>query len=96
MYQNIDTYSSIWSADDLESGLAGDVTVKIGSYPGGNDIQNRSESAANYIRRELKTSEGVSTYVTLEAENRAGLISKAYSEPVVLDTTLPSMGEVSE
>ena len=89
-------YSSIWSAEDIESGLANDVTVKIGSYPGGDDIHNGSQSMANYIRRELNTSEGMSTYVTIEAENRAGLVVVAYSEPVALDTTLPPRGEVSE
>ena len=94
MYQTIEAYSSIWNASDDQSGPV-QVAVRMGTFPGGDDLGDETWSSHDYIRDEIRAKEGMSSYVTVEAMNRAGLTSTAHSQPIVLDTSLPPMGKVS-
>ena len=95
-YQSVDLYSSIWSAHDLQSGVPGDVMVKIGTFPGGSDISSNITVPDDYIRTRITTrEEGTPTYVTVTATNGARVESTAISEPITLDTSPPFIGEVS-
>ena len=95
-YQAASTFSSIWEARDDDSGLAGDVLVRIGTYPGGEDTKDEIAVTENYIRGSIMSNEGLPSYVTVVAENRAGLVTTAVSSPVVMDTTPPLTGLVCE
>ena len=45
----------------------------------------------NYIRSKIVGTEGVPNYVTVTAINNAGIKSYSVSDPVVLDTSLPTV-----
>ena len=93
-YQSFDTYSSIWRAADPQSGLADDAMVRVGTFPGGDDVTSSRRVSGNYIRDRIVSMEGRPIYVTVTATNGAGVESSAISEPISLDTTPPAIGEV--
>lgn len=93
-YQSISSFSSLWRVND---GQQEDtvVTVTVGSYPGASDLMNDTEAQYEYIHEDIIATDGVPSYVTITATNRAGLVGQAISHPIILDTTLPPNGEVS-
>lgn len=93
-YQTAAGFSSVWATADEESGIADDVSVKIGTYPGGENIKAMATVSQSYIRSAVMSTEGVPNYVTVAALNGAGLETVAISNPVVMDTTPPLHGEV--
>ena len=93
-YQTVAGFSSIWTASDDESGIPNDVSVRVGTYPGGGDIESMVDVSQSYIRSSVMSAEGLPNYVTVAALNGAGLESVAISNPVVMDTTPPLGGEV--
>lgn len=95
-YQDVAGFSTVWQTSDVESGTDGSVSVKIGSYPGGGDIESERTVTEDYIRSSIMTTEGVPTYVTITASNKAGLSATVLSEPLVLDLSSPLAGEMSE
>ena len=94
VYQIEAGYSSIWSATDDESGLSDVTFVDIGTYPNGRDISPGVTTNNDYIRDEIRSAEGVATYVTVTVTNGAGLMSKRTSSPIVRDATPSLTGEV--
>lgn len=96
VYQDVAGFSTVWQTSDTESGLDGPVSVKIGSYPGGGDIERERTATEDYIRSSIVSTEGVPTYVTVTANNRAGLSATVFSEPVVLDSSSSLAGEVDQ
>ena len=96
-YQNEAGYSSIWTAMDGESGIYNNVGVSIGTYPRGSDINETTRTVfESFLRDQILLPNGVSTYLTLTARNGANLRSVVVSDPVVLDTSPPLFGEVSQ
>ncbi len=95
-YQTTPTFSAIWDVEDEESGVMGNTLFKVGTYPGGGDIESETTVVENYIRSSIGYDGGVPTYITVTAENEAGLVTTVTSEPIVLDTTPPMVGEVSK
>ncbi len=93
-YQSTPTYSAIWSIEDEESALIGGTSYKDGTYPGGGYVESETVVSENYIRSSIGSGGGLPNYVTVMAENEAGLETSATSEPIVLDTTPPTGGEV--
>ena len=93
-YQSTAQFSSVWQVGDEDSGVTDDIMVKTGTYPGGADIESERAVAENYIRRFLTEEEGLPNYITVSAQNRAGLESVAVSKSVSLDTSSPTGGEV--
>ena len=96
VYQDVAGFSTVWQTSDVESGTDGSVSVKIGSYPGGGDIESERTVTEDYIRSSIMSSEGVPTYVTVTADNKAGLSATVFSEPLVLDSSSPPAGEVGQ
>ena len=94
-YQTEQTFSSIWTVSEDSGEIIDHVTVSIGSYPGGKDFVNETEIAVDHIRENIMAPEGVSSYVTVTARNRAGLETIQYSNPVVMDTSSPQIEFVS-
>lgn len=80
--------------EDEESGPVGNSVFKVGTYPGGGDIEGMTEAADDYIRSSIASGDGLPNYVTVRAENGAGLGTTVTSEPVVMDTTPPEVEEV--
>ena len=102
-YQSTDTYSSVWTSSDDESGLVpndDDVIVQVGTFPGGSDVMQSETVSGGHLRGRVSAGadsavvEGVPVYVTVTATNGAGLQTTSVSEPVVMDTTPPLSGEV--
>ena len=93
IYQTENTFSSVWEVLGEANDLI-DMKYSIGTFPGGNDLVNETVVDVNYIRNEITAPEGVSTYVTVIVDDEVGLEGVAYSEPVVLDTSLPTAGTV--
>ena len=93
-YQTTSSYSAIWEAGDEQSGVSRE-TLKLGTYPGGGDLESEAAVSDNYVRDSIQSAVGLPNYVTLTAENEAGLVTRVTSEPIVLDTTPPTVGEVS-
>ena len=93
VYQVEAGYSSIWRANDAQSGLSNQ-TVDIGTYPYGSDISDNMVISENYIRSQITSADGVATYVTVTVTNGAGVESGRTSSPIVRDTTPPTVGEV--
>ena len=94
VYQVEAGYSSIWRANDVQSGLSNQTIVDIGTYPYGNDISDDIAISENYLRSQITSADGVATYVTVTVTNGAEVESKRTSSPVVRDTTPPIVGEV--
>jgi hypothetical protein len=97
VYQSIETFSTVWVVKDSTSMGELDnwpVNVSIGSYPRGSDFYNQTNLQSNYIRSRIDI-EGLPNYVTVAAANSAGIQSYAVSDPVVLDTSLPSIGQIN-
>ena len=95
VYQVEAGYSSIWRASDDVSGLFGEATVNIGTYPNGRDIVDGGMTVSdNYIRGDITSGDGLPTYVTVMVTNGAGTMSTRTSSPIVRDTTPPTTGEV--
>lgn len=95
-FQDTAAFSSVWEVGDGESGGVGGVRVRVGSYPGGDDVSPERSVSENYIRGEaMSSNEGLPNYVTVTAENGAGLEAVAISNPIVLDTSPPTSREVS-
>ena len=94
-YQTEQTFSSIWTVTEDSGESIDHVTVSIGSYPGGKDLTSEIEIEADHIREDIEASEGVPSYVTVSATNRAGLETVQYSKSVVMDTSPPEMEFVS-
>ena len=93
-YQVAAGYSSIWRANDEQSGVSNQTIVDIGTYPYGSDISDDMAISENYIRSQIMSVDGVATYVTVTVTNGAGIESKMTSSPIVRDTTPPTTGEV--
>lgn len=94
VYQVEAGYSSIWRADDAQSGLSNQTLVDIGTYPYGSDISGNMAISENYIRSQIMSADGVATYVTVTVTNGAGIESKRTSSLIIRDTTPPTVGEV--
>ena len=94
-YQAVSTLSSLWEAQDLESGLSDNMTLRLGPFPGGSDLLADATTTSTFFRGNVTADEGVSTYLTIIAENGAGVATEVHSRPVSMDTTAPSTGEVS-
>ena len=93
-YQTEAGFSSIWTVADDESGITDDVSVKVGTYPGGENVEARADVSQSYLRSTVMSAKGLPNYVTVAAINGAGLESVAISNPVVMDATPPFIGEV--
>lgn len=81
--------------EDSYDSSSSNVTVSIGSYPGGVDFMNETEVNSDHIRKNILAADGVPSYVTVSMTNKAGLESVQYSSPVVLDTSPPEIEFVS-
>ncbi len=95
IYQNEQTFSSAWTVSEDSGEAISHVTATVGSYPGGDDLMNATQVAADHIRVDISAPEGVASYVTVTATNKAGLVGSQYSAPVVMDTSLPEVNYVS-
>ena len=95
IYQNEQTFSSTWTVSEESGEAISHVTATVGSYPGGDDLMNTTQVAADHIRVDITAPEGVASYVTVTATNKAGLVGSQYSAPVVMDTSLPEVNYVS-
>ena len=93
-YQSTLGYSSIWENDEDDSRIVYQNRVRVGTYPGGDDIQQEQVVLDSYVRGQVLSPEGVPLFVTVATENSAGLESVAISNPVVLDTSPPLAEEV--
>ena len=93
-YQNTAGFSTVWEAMDKDSGVGNTVLVKIGSFPGGSNIESERPVMENYIRSSIMSIEGLPSYITVSANNRAGSSTTVSSEPLVLDTSPSLAGEV--
>lgn len=94
VYQVEAGYSSVWRANDEQSGLSNQTLVDIGTYPYGSDISDDIAISENYIRSRIMSADGVATYVTVMVTNGAGTESVRTSSPIVRDTTPPTVGNV--
>ena len=94
VYQVEAGYSSVWRANDAQSGLSNQTLVDIGTYPYGSDIYDDMAISENFIRSQIMSTDGVATYVTVMVTNGAGVESKKSSSQIVRDTTPPTVGEV--
>ena len=100
VYQASPSLSATLELVDTESSIAGDsAAVKIGTFPGGSNIKSEEPvvNSEGYIFREVIQDDvdyGLPIYVTLSAQNGAGVESVAVSNPLVVDTSPPVMGEV--
>ena len=94
VYQVEAGYSSVWRANDEQSGLSNQTLVDIGTYPYGSDISDDIAISENYIRSQIMSADGVATYVTVTVTNGAGTESVRTSSPIVRDTTPPTVGNV--
>lgn len=95
MYQSIESFSAAWVITKFGQELKNEpVKILIGTYPKGNDIVNEMNIKDNFIRSKIEGKEGIPNYVTVIATNNVGLQSFSVSDPVVLDTSLPSVGMV--
>lgn len=94
-YQTEQTFSSVWTIAEDRSENIDRVSVKIGSYPGGDDLMSESETEVDHIREDISAPEGVPSYVTISARNKAGLESIQHSEPIIMDTSPPEIQFVS-
>ncbi len=71
--------------------------VSIGSYPGGEDMKEKTEVFQNYFQDNIPSSaEGIPVFVTVTAVNEAGLEAIAISNAFVMDTTPPIVEVVSQ
>ena len=93
-YQTNPSFSSLWQLSDDQSDHESGSVVRIGTYPGGSDVQNETETSDDSIRSILQGQEGVPHYITVTGANRARLSATATSRAVVLDTSPPTPGEV--
>ena len=94
MYQTNPSISTLWRLTDDQSGLVSSATVRIGTYPGGGDVQNETATASDHVRSGLTGGEGIPHYVTVAGTNRAGGRSTASSKATVVDTSPPTLGQV--
>ena len=92
-YQTTPSFSSLWRLHDDHSGLNGSSVVRIGTYPGGSDVQDQTTTVDGSVRGRL-WDEGIPHYVTVTGTNRAGVSSTVSSRAVVLDTSPPTLGQV--
>lgn len=95
-YQTSDVFSSIWSADDPESGIPDDVMVRMGTFPGGADLSPETTVSGSSVRGRVLSAKGVPMYVGVVAANTAGLEAEVTSESITVDTTPPLEGQVSK
>ena len=95
-YQSSDLFSAVWASTDPESSIPDDVVVQMGTFPGGSDIAPGEGVSGDHIRQQISTAtaEGVPTYISVTAENGAGLESVAVGESITMDTTPPPTGQV--
>jgi len=96
LYQGTEGFSVQWNADDPESAVPGGVSVRVGTYPGGADLEGPRLLSTDYLRGTVESPEGIPTYVTVTATNGAGLESEVVTEPITLDTSPPDSGMVRE
>ena len=92
-YQSTVGYSSVWENDE-EKRVGDQNRVRVGTYPGGDDIEQEQLILDDYVRGQVLSPEGVPLFVTVATENSAGLESIAISNPIVLDTSPPLVEEV--
>ena len=93
-YQTTASFSALWKTIDHQSGPQSNITVSIGTYPGGSDVQSETTIPVDYIRRSMDGGEGIPHYVTVTAASRAGVSASTSSEALVLDTSPPTIGQV--
>ena len=92
-YQTSPSFSALWQLTDDQSGPDSTVTVHIGTYPGGSDLQDET-TPDHSIRSSLTGGEGVPHYVTVTGANNAGVLATASSKSVVRDSSPLTLGEV--
>ena len=93
-YHNTEGFSSVWRVNDTVS--LDDISVSIGTYPGASNLVNSTVVSDDYVRGVMDAGDGVPTYVTVTAIDKAGLVGVAYSKSLVLDTSSPPVGQVSK
>ena len=95
-YQSDSYLSAYWMVIDPESGLAEAFTIKVGTYPGGEDVASFNTSLSSFRRETYQPElEGVAQYITIVAESRAGLKASVALPPLTMDTTPPESGVLS-
>ena len=95
-YQSDRYLSAYWMVLDPESGLDEAFTVKVGTYPGGEDIASFNTSLSSFRRETYQPElEGVAQYITIAAESRTGLRSSVSLPPLTMDTSPPQSGVFS-
>ena len=95
-YQSDRYLSAYWMVLDPESGLEETFTVKVGTYPGGEDIASFNTSHSSFRRETYQPElEGVAQYTTIVAKSRAGLQASVALPPLTMDTTPPLSGVLS-
>ena len=95
-YQSDSHLSAYWMVLDPESGLAEVFTVKVGTYPGGEDIASFNTSLTSFRHETYRPElEGVAQYITIVAESRAGLKASVALPPLTMDTSPPQSGVLS-
>ena len=95
-YQSDEHLFARWRSSDGESGLVEDYVVRVGSYPGGDDIVGDFYTPTGSLQNRTYSPEleGIPQHITLVTENRAGLRTEIGLPPVVMDTSPPQQGEV--
>ena len=95
LYQSTSGFSVHWDVADEVSDIGEQIFIKLGSYPGGNDIADEVEVSEDYFRGDITSADGSPVFVTVTAVNEAGLETVAFSNAVVRDTSPPVIEVVS-
>ncbi len=93
IYQSSSAFSISWDV----SGQSNVRTfVSVGSYPGGEDIKEKTEVFETYFRDVVPSSnEGIPLFVTVTVVDEGGLETVAISDALVVDSTPPLVEVVS-
>ncbi len=86
VYQKTSAFSVSW---DLSRQTNERTFIKVGTFPGGDDIKDETEVAENYFRGVVSSGEGIPLYLTVTAVDGAELESVAISDAVVMDISPP-------
>ena len=89
VYQSASRFSARWDISEEDSDINEQVSIKFGSYPGGDDIDEEVEVSENYFHGDIASDDGTPIFVTVTAVNEAGLETVAVSNVVVRDTSPP-------